>query len=149
MANPLPRRLFFPPTVYSLSTSWLGVWVEQKSRNSFPLPITPVSSNIPLYLSANSVYLFFFSKVQNDEKMSSYKDFCKNMEQQSIESYLMADLRVSQFTPTQTSVYGCVCVCVWVRAYMVTCVWLCLCMPICMYLHILTCFQFDFHFESY
>lgn len=137
MANPLPRRLFFPPTVYSLSTSWLGVWVEQKSQNSFPLPITPVSSNIPLYLSANSVYLFFFSKVQNDEKMSSYKDFCKNMEQQSIESYLMADLRVSQFTPTQTSVYGCVCVCMGTCIYgyvcMVMFVYGYVCLHVCLY----------------
>lgn len=44
-----------------------------------------------------SLFSVIFSKVQNDEKMLSYKDFCKNMEQQNTEFYLMTDLRVRKF----------------------------------------------------
>jgi len=56
---------------------------------------------------------------------------------------------------TNVCIWLCVCVYgyvhIWLRVYGYVCVWLCMpaCMPICMYLHILTCFQFDFHFESY
>ena len=50
-----------------------------------------VSSEIQLW----SFLMFdFISKVQHDEKMSSYKDFCKNMENQHLELCLMTDLRV-------------------------------------------------------
>lgn len=68
---------------------------EDQSRQTMMLLLEEMYKLQP-NIGYHFLYFLKVSKVQNDEKMLSYKDFCKNMEQQTIEFYLMTDLRLCQ-----------------------------------------------------
>ena len=53
--------------------------------------------------SYSSCFCLLHSKVQNDEKMSAYKDFCKSIESKELEMCLMNDLKVSERWHNQNS----------------------------------------------
>lgn len=70
-----------------------------------------------LFLRVN-FFFFFFRKV-NDEKMNTYKDFCKSLDNKDLFFCLMRDLKVSlfYFLVIFVGIYICVDLffCVWVN----------------------------------